>query len=707
MSLTVTRRDCARLAGGGALGLLLSPVPWKLLDDTAIWSQNMPWVPTPRRGPVSSRSAICPLCATGCSLVARCVDGVPVALAGAAGTGGACPIGLAAHHMPYHPARLQQPARLERTASGVVARSIGRGEAVAALATALARARGRGERALVIDARPGRTISLLYRQALGTFPGGAVLTPPGAEGLEVPPELTGGAPLAVAVDLERTATLASFGAPVLDGWAAPGVVERCRTRDGRPLRILQIETRPSRTALAADRWLAIRPGSEHAVALGMVNVLLADGAVDASAHADLDLLAAVAGRFTPAVVAALSGIPPAHLITATRTLIADGPAAAIPGVDPGGGPLPPAAVAAVWALNQALGALGPAGALVQRRDVPLPEPAGTLAPIVRLAEIAPHSVGVVILDAAPLETVLPWPAVEHMLAEGATVLSLSPFLAGLARHADWAIPAPAPFEEAAEALGVDGAARTRWAVAPPLLPAPAGATPPALVLSELAAAAGLGAPLGGGDLEAALRARCAAVASRATGAVRAPGEGRDTSIGELASADALWAALIGGGQWLGEPGAGVPPLRLRPPVEGDDRLAPAARDVGTASSDVAVMPYGWKVAAADEALPPTLSKLYSESALRPAAPQAAVSPTTARSCGVAHGRRARLSSTGGSIEVEVVVDQAVMPGVVHLATGPDAACLGARSHPGASPVDVCAAAGSDTWRVAGATLTEA
>jgi anaerobic selenocysteine-containing dehydrogenase len=119
------------------------------------------------------------------------------------------------------------------------------------------------------------------------------------------------------------------------------------------------------------------------------------------------------------------------------------------------------------------------------------------------------------------------------------------------------------------------------------------------------------------------------------------------------------------------------------------------------------MPYGWKVAAAAEALPPVLSKLYRESALRPAAPQAAVSPATARRCGVARGRRARLVTSGGSLEVEVVEDLAVMPGVVHLATGPDPGCLGESTSGGASPVDACVVEGSITWRVAGATLAEA
>ena len=36
MAMSLTRRDAMLLLGGSALGVVLSPVPWKLLDDVAI-----------------------------------------------------------------------------------------------------------------------------------------------------------------------------------------------------------------------------------------------------------------------------------------------------------------------------------------------------------------------------------------------------------------------------------------------------------------------------------------------------------------------------------------------------------------------------------------------------------------------------------------------------------------------------------------------
>ncbi len=43
--LSVNRRNFIKFAIGGAVGTGLSRLPWKLIDDTAIFTQNLPWVP--------------------------------------------------------------------------------------------------------------------------------------------------------------------------------------------------------------------------------------------------------------------------------------------------------------------------------------------------------------------------------------------------------------------------------------------------------------------------------------------------------------------------------------------------------------------------------------------------------------------------------------------------------------------------------------
>ena len=64
--MKVTRRDLLVWSAGAAAGLLVTPVPWKLLDDTSIWSQNWPWISQPSRGSVEVKQSACTLCPNGC-----------------------------------------------------------------------------------------------------------------------------------------------------------------------------------------------------------------------------------------------------------------------------------------------------------------------------------------------------------------------------------------------------------------------------------------------------------------------------------------------------------------------------------------------------------------------------------------------------------------------------------------------------------------
>ena len=48
--MKIDRRSFLSFAIGGAAGTALSPLPWKLIDDLAIWSQNWDWTPVPEKG---------------------------------------------------------------------------------------------------------------------------------------------------------------------------------------------------------------------------------------------------------------------------------------------------------------------------------------------------------------------------------------------------------------------------------------------------------------------------------------------------------------------------------------------------------------------------------------------------------------------------------------------------------------------------------
>ena len=220
-----TRRDILKFAGGAAVGALFTPAPWRLIRDSALWSENWPGIPRPARGEIRAKFTHCALCPAGCAVRARCVGEQPVSLAGT--HGGLCPFGITGHHLPYHPARVR---------SGPVER----------VAQAIANCPP-DEKVAVLDLRPGRTASWSYRRAMAARPNGVYLAAPRET---------------VAYDLTGVKTVVSLGTPVLDGWGTPGTVFAARER----FRLIQVEAVESRTAALADWWLAVRPGTEDLVA---------------------------------------------------------------------------------------------------------------------------------------------------------------------------------------------------------------------------------------------------------------------------------------------------------------------------------------------------------------------------------------------------------------------------------------------------------
>jgi anaerobic selenocysteine-containing dehydrogenase len=146
-----------------------------------------------------------------------------------------------------------------------------------------------------------------------------------------------GSPLAVPVpDVDRADFLLILGADPWSSngslWTAPDVPGRLKALQARGGRFVVVDPRRSRTAQAADQHLAIRPGTDVYLLLGMVHTLFAAGLVDLGRLADH--VAGVAelhqrtSEFTPDLVAPKCGIDAAvirdlahELATARRAAV--------------------------------------------------------------------------------------------------------------------------------------------------------------------------------------------------------------------------------------------------------------------------------------------------------------------------------------------------------------------------------------------------
>jgi hypothetical protein len=614
------RRDVLKMAGGAAAGALLTPAPWRLLGDTALWSQNWSSIPRPPRGPISTKLTRCSLCPAGCAVRARCVGEQPVSLSGAGAA--LCPAGLCGHHLPFHPGRFKAP---ERAAA-----------ALAAMRRLVREMRSSGSResVAVLDLRPGRTASLLYRRQLAALPNGIYIEPPLAEGATLRAlEMLLARRESLAFDLARARTLLSFSTPLGDGWGSPARV----LDPGRPFRIVQADPRQSRAALLADAWLRIRPGSEAALALGLAGVLAREGLGDPAVIAQSPWLQA----FPLARAAGSTGLAPGQIAAVARELAAHRPAVAVADGDPAAGPLDTDAVSAAAALNLLLGA----AALVPRRETPAPAAWDQAVPVTSLAAVPDGSIRLLLIDESTVDFVLPWSVIAPKLAPDSVMGAVSWLGDGLASHADYALPGPVYLESFDDLPSAPDAPAASFALCVPLLKRPAATVELAELLGALAD--------NPAPLKDALEQRAAAIHASGRGELVRT-DASSTPLSGL-SPQEFRQALQEGGRWQdarSEPralGAPLPPL-------------PPTLDAGSAPRIAA---YGWRGARVS----PLMSKLWQESDLRAAANQAAVHPRTGLALGLADGGRAAVRTRCGSCELGVAFDRTVLPGVIEVAAG--------------------------------------
>ncbi len=143
-------------------------------------------------------------------------------------------------------------------------------------------------------------------------------------------------------------------------------VQRAKEARRRGARVILLDTYANDTARVADRTILVRPGSDGALALGLVHVLAREGLADERFLADEtvgwpELRARALADHPPSATSAATGLPPAEIEELARTLAR----ARAPFIRMGGGPSRHAngamTVRSVVALAAVLGAFGRKG----------------------------------------------------------------------------------------------------------------------------------------------------------------------------------------------------------------------------------------------------------------------------------------------------------------------------------------------------------
>ncbi len=702
-----TRRDLLKLAGGSALGVLMTPLPWKLLDDSAIWTQNWSLIPPLPRGPESWRFSACTLCPGGCPVKARCIGGLPVSLTGVAGhpvgDGFLCPIGLAGHHMAFHPDRIFRPWMRVRGEGGYTWRPSLEQEVLDEIARHR-RNGGTGKPFGVLDRRPGRCASLVYGEFLRRSGGGKyILSHHREEGMlgEVRRRISPD-PGPLGYDLERAAVVLSFGAPLLDGWGAPGRMRKIFDRNGAAPSLIHVGSRLSGTASRADLRVPVRPGTEADLAAGIGRLLIEENLCRPGvlqSVPDIEAYRRMVREHTPELVASRTGIDPALVAIIARRIGGPGPAVVIDGSDPAGGPPDRRTRDAIVALNILAGSVNRQGGILPR-NIHADGVAEHLDEA-ELCDVPDGSLGLLIIDDAESGLALPESAIRRIVdPESGVIIAFSPYLAGAALAADVVIPVPAPYESLTEAVSPATDPRAAIGLAAPLLaPRIMGGVVESM-LDRIGALSGdRWEPLP--RTASIIDRRLGTLCDAGRGSVARPVTGGEAATEKLSSPEELRSAMTGGAWWISaDPEPGRHTLsRILPGQESTRAIAstPVPADDGHA---LTLVPNGWRGAVGSMAIPPVASKIFRESELRYPGGHAALNPATAVSAGLRDGARARIVTRNGSVEVKIHCDEAVMPGVIALECGPVAAGSGTA----ADPLSLCETGPDGSWRTTSASL---
>ncbi len=167
-------------------------------------------------------------------------------------------------------------------------------------------------------------------------------------------------------DLDHSDFILSFGAAIIEGWGSPvACIQANASRRERKAKLVQVDYRLSNTANAADKIIAVKPGTEADLALGLCAVLLAKTQISTNTlYGDVNKLAFAAmleKEYTPEKVEAITGVKAADVEALAMEFVKAKAPVAVPGKGRGDVGQSLREFAAVQALNALAGRLNKEG----------------------------------------------------------------------------------------------------------------------------------------------------------------------------------------------------------------------------------------------------------------------------------------------------------------------------------------------------------
>lgn len=580
--MNFARRAFLQFTAGAVGGTLLSPLPWKLADDSAIWSQNWSWRPSPERGHVTSVPTTCLLCDSGCGIKVHLVNGNrAIYIEGnedhPVNKGGVCPIAAAGLQFFYAPYRIPGPLKQTKQRGDIAGfQPISWPDAINDLSGKLSslRAEGRPQAVACIASDRRSSLDELLQRFLAAFGSPNFYKMPShSDSTRLAAALMLGQNAPLAFSVENAATILSFGANLIEGWGSTcrmqAAYRRWQGTPGKTTRIIQVESRCSLTAAKADAWIPVAPGTEAALAMAIAHVMIKEKMIDAESISNnvfgfsdwVDATGrtrmgfrtlALAPENSPEEVAKITGVDARKIRELAKEFAAQPSALAVWGSNYGNTPDNIYHDAVFLALNVLKGNVKPGGLVGVAPHVPLAAmPDADLDPIavaglgrqrLDLAQskgVPFHGSGIYgFLDAVSTGAGYPIDILmvsesnpAHSLPENSlflnaiqkvgTLVSFSSYMDETAALSDLILPNHSMFERFDDVIGIPGAPYGYYAVAVPVQPPRLSTKHTGEVILELGKAIGgtIGAALAWESYEAYLQERVNGLAASGEGTV--------------------------------------------------------------------------------------------------------------------------------------------------------------------------------------------
>lgn len=274
-------------------------------------------------GMPSFYASVCGECSAGCGIVGRVREGRVIKLEGnpldPISDGSICARGQASLQGLYNPDRLPHPKH--RTAAGVF-EAVDWETAIKLFNQPLAAAAKAGKNRVALIAGPlGPTQTKIARMWLAAYGSDRMVTYERLDerAAHVAAKSCFGRDDLPVYRIDKAEALISFGADFAATWGSPveyarqyATFRKPRMRRGRLslARATYVGPRMGITAGKCDEWVATVPGTEAAIAMSVLNVLINQGWVSVTSGVNLDALRQFVAGHEPEAVAKKTGISP-------------------------------------------------------------------------------------------------------------------------------------------------------------------------------------------------------------------------------------------------------------------------------------------------------------------------------------------------------------------------------------------------------------